>query len=135
MVVGGVVLCSTDVQASRPSNMSHLNDAEGSHAMSKTNEFSPYLGDQFEIISPEGDFQEVTLKEVADRSSSVNTGNARVQQECFSLLFQGDIEKPLVQSTYSFRHREMGTFALFIVPVGSDNSGMKYEAVINRLVS
>ena len=103
--------------------------------MTKTNEFFPYLGDQFEIISAEGNSQKVKLQEVTDRSQAVNTDDGTVQQESFSLLFRGSNAQPLVQSTYSFRHPGMGSFALFIVPVGKDDAGMQYEAVINHLVS
>ena len=55
VVFGGVVLSSGAALGSRPFEKKTILNATGSTAMTKTNEFSPYLGDQFEIISAEGD--------------------------------------------------------------------------------
>lgn len=107
---------------------------EGFMTTSKTNEFSPYLGDQFKICSAESEPLKVELIEVTDRSPRINRDDGAVQQQCFSLLFQGSLDQPLRQNTYSFKHPKMGTFDLFIVPVGKDKTAMQYEAVINRLL-
>ena len=51
----------------------------------------------------------------------------------FSLLFQGPHDRLLPQGTYQFDHDQIGSFPLFIVPVGAAKSGLQYEAVFNRL--
>ncbi len=53
--------------------------------------------------------------------------------ERFSILFRGPRERPLPQGTYAFEHPRLGPFPLFIVPVGADHEGMRYEAVFTRL--
>jgi hypothetical protein len=34
---------------------------------------------------------------------------------------------------YGVEHDRLGTFDLFLVPVGADETGVSYEAVFNRL--
>jgi hypothetical protein len=55
------------------------------------------------------------------------------QAESFSLLFHGPRARVLPQATYQFNHPELGTFLLFIVPIGADEQSTHYEAVFNRL--
>ena len=52
--------------------------------------------------------------------------------ESFSLVFNGPLHQPLAQRTYRFAHERLGTFDLFIVPVGADSHARQYEAVFNR---
>ena len=47
----------------------------------------------------------------------------------FSLVFHGPLEPVLPQRIYPFEHAELGTFDLFIVPLGPDDGHMQYEAV------
>lgn len=55
-------------------------------------------------------------------------------RESFSLLFCGPAEAFLQQRTYRFTHEQLGAFDLFIVPVGKETDGFRYEAIFNRLV-
>ena len=135
IVVGSAVLSSTAAIGGQRAAGEKFFTGEGSMVKSNTNEFSPHLGDQFEISSADGQSLKVKLIEVTDRSPCINKDDGAVRQECFSLLFQGSLDQPLTQSTYSFKHSQMGTFDLFIVPVGKDKTAMQYEAVINRLLS
>jgi hypothetical protein len=50
--------------------------------------------------------------------------------ERFSLYFVGP-ESYLEQKIYSVEHEQMGVFDLFLVPVGHDQNGFRYEAVFN----
>jgi hypothetical protein len=47
----------------------------------------------------------------------------------FSLVFRGPREPCLPQQTYQLEHDELGAFDLFVVPIGPDAHGMRYEAV------
>ncbi len=40
----------------------------------------------------------------------------------------------LGQGTFDLEHDQIGSFALFLVPIGPDAEGMRYEAVFNRFV-
>jgi hypothetical protein len=69
---------------------------------------------------------EVTLMQVSDMT-------AAPAGECFSLLFRGG-GPALQQNTYTVEHPALGTFKLFLVPVGTDDNGAQgYLATINRL--
>lgn len=53
--------------------------------------------------------------------------------ECFTLLFRGG-SRALPQATYIITHPALGTFALLLVPAGTDANGAQgYLATLNRL--
>ena len=75
--------------------------------------------------------------ELTSVTTSCPRGQERVSSgspilEGFSLLFNGPADQPLGQGTYRFAHERLGSFALFIVPVGADRQARQYEAVFNR---
>jgi hypothetical protein len=98
--------------------------------------FSEHLGSKFKVTIGEkipnvSEFQpfeaELELTETVERN--------RENTEGFSLLFQGDDKSFLSQKLYTFSHEKIGDFQLFIVPVGKNDRGYQYEAIINRLIS
>jgi hypothetical protein len=56
------------------------------------------------------------------------------QTEQFSLLFRGPLETPFEQGTQEVRHDALGTFYLFLVPIGREADGMRYESAFNNIV-
>jgi hypothetical protein len=62
-------------------------------------------------------------------------GSAEAVYESFSLLFHGPGDRLLPQAIYSIESAALGRFDLFIVPVGRDEKGVRYEAAFNRLVN
>ena len=46
----------------------------------------------------------------------------------FSLIFRGPRDHVLPQRTYRLAHAALGEFPLFLVPIGPDSVGMRYEA-------
>jgi len=51
--------------------------------------------------------------------------------ERFSVFFSSPLEFLLPQSTYRLVHPEMGEFDVFLVAIGQDPDGYRYEAVYN----
>lgn len=47
----------------------------------------------------------------------------------FALLFYGPGERLLPQRIYRLEHATLGAFDLFIVPLGPDAQGLRYEAI------
>ena len=87
--------------------------------------FKSYLNSIFELQTTSG-VVEVTLTRVDDLKSSRDG-------EAFTLLFRGG-RRALKQDTYGLKHPALGTFALLLVPTGSDRNGAQgYSATINRL--
>jgi len=88
--------------------------------------FKPHVDSKFKLKLGEGKFLDLKLTEVkSGRKLSED-------HECFSLLFQDEAKSFLQQRIYEFEHAEMGTFSIFIVPVGADGKSHYYEAVFNR---
>ncbi len=57
----------------------------------------------------------------------------RTVDECFRLAFTAPRGTNLAQKTYGVEHAALGTFALFIVPIGIQYGNEEhYEAVFNR---
>ena len=73
---------------------------------------------------------EVELVEATAHPSGQETAPA--QARSFSLVFAGPLLHFLPQRTYLFEHEKLGAFDLFIVPIGKDQDGFRYEAVFNR---
>lgn len=51
--------------------------------------------------------------------------------EVFSVIFRGDSSPALEQQIYRIKHDTLGDMDLFIVPIGPDDEGMRYEAVFS----
>jgi len=64
----------------------------------------------------------------------IQDGRSTPTQEQFSLLFYGPNDCNLGQGTFELEHETMGTFPLFLVPIGPDHQGLRYQAVFNRFV-
>ena len=61
-----------------------------------------------------------------------NPGSATVgEYDAFSVVFRGDNTQMLEQQTYNISNDTLGDMALFIVPIGPDDKGLRYEAVFS----
>jgi len=87
--------------------------------------FAARLNTFFRVKSPPDLTLEVRLIEADDKSVP--------GQEMFSLVFQGPDQSFLPQGNYPIEHDSIGAFDLFIVPVGHDEGGYRYEAIFNRI--
>jgi hypothetical protein len=47
----------------------------------------------------------------------------------FSIVFRGPGDVLLPQRIYRTEHDQIGSFELFIVPIGPDEKGLRYEAI------
>ena len=88
--------------------------------------FSEHLNTKFRIRPDESTVVETELIVAEDLGSTP-------RQERFSLIFRGPHQPFLPQSMYRVEHDVMGTLDLFLVPIGAEEDGLRYEAVFNRL--
>jgi hypothetical protein len=51
--------------------------------------------------------------------------------EAYSLVFRGAPDLLLDQHIYPLRNATLGDMELFLVPIGPDDKGMRFEAVFN----
>lgn len=93
--------------------------------------FSRNVNTKFTVKVESGDPVEIELVEVAIRQ---NSANEHGRMERFSAFFSGPQSAFLPQQTYEFLHAEMGEMEIFLVPIGTDSKGFRYEAIFNRFL-
>lgn len=93
--------------------------------------FEDRIGEAFTVqtASDPGEPLEVVLVELHEHARSES--GTRLS---FSAVFEGPISRPLAQGTYEFSGGEE-SFALFIVPIGTTEDRLRYEAVFTRLAT
>jgi len=91
--------------------------------------FSQHLNTKFQIYVDSSEPVELELVEVAVRASEPNEPAG---MERFSTFFYGASNAFLPQQTYEVSHPEMGQMLIFLVAIGQDQKGYRYEAVFNR---
>lgn len=90
--------------------------------------FRPHLNTTFSLHSADGTRHRVVLATVAE-------GPIDKHIEQFSLIFRAPTGAVLPDGTYAFQHPALGTFELFIVPIGAaDVRRASYEACFSRHV-
>jgi hypothetical protein len=87
--------------------------------------FAAHLNTSFKVQLAADLTAELRLIEANDKSVP--------KQEMFSLIFHGPEQAFLPQQIYQIEHDRIGVFDLFIVPVGRDEDGYRYEAIFNRV--
>ena len=129
---GGILICSGIISPLKKSFA--YPPAKGETPMDQLSysSFSDIIGESFLVQIDSAETMNAELIEATDHTAAAANKDAN-HQECFSILFRGPLERPVDQGTYTFNHRRFGDIALFIVPVGMDDNGRHYEAVVNRL--
>jgi hypothetical protein len=93
-----------------------------------TSTFSDCVGESFSLIAEDDTKLELELVSVTPAATVPTEGES--QRAPFSLVFHGPREPLLPQRIYQFESESLGTFEVFIVPIGYDESGsLEYEAV------
>ena len=94
----------------------------------QSSDFTPYLHQMFSIRL-DGMEEPISLELVSvTEVGSQSRPDARIP---FSVHFLGPISQQyLPQHTYQFEHDQLGTFDLFIVPLGPEGGRMRYEAIL-----
>jgi hypothetical protein len=97
-----------------------------------TSTFSPYLNERFRMCLGSAQFVELDLAEISEASPAVaKAATAHGRRAPFSLFFRGPMQPIMPQRIYTLEHPELGRFEIFLVPIGPDGTGMRYEAVFN----
>ncbi len=91
------------------------------------------LNTKFNIKLGNSGSVELALVEVKQATSqNEDPGSTRPVSEVLSLMLLGPLQPVLPQNTYEISHERFGEQLLFIVPIGRDTQGVKYEILINR---
>jgi hypothetical protein len=87
-------------------------------------DFENRVGEKFTATTPDGNALHLTLTDVSVRGEA-----AEGHRTPFSIEFRDEAHEHVPQQTLAVEHGEMGQFDLFLVPLGPDPRGMRYEAV------
>ena len=90
--------------------------------------FSEHLGSTFRIYPDSSNPLEVELISatgLGERPDRESPG----RRQPFSIVFRGPGDVLLPQRIYRIEHDHIGTFELFLVPIGPDGKGLRYEAI------
>lgn len=70
----------------------------------------------------------LVLVEATESSLAGGPGPEGQERRQFDLLFRGPAAPVHPQGTYVLTHAELGELEIFLVPVGADDQGVRYEA-------
>jgi hypothetical protein len=85
-------------------------------------DFAARTGEVFVLHTTEESSFETRLIEVSE-------GQGGYSRQQFSLVFRGGPEHHASQGTYRLDNDAMGSLAIFLVPIGPDAHGQRYQAV------
>ena len=77
---------------------------------------------------------ELRLLSVSDIAGAKQARSLVDSENAFVLTFSGPAKPPLESGIQRLSHRALGTFELFLSPVGQPGSERRYEAVVDRSV-
>ena len=93
-------------------------------------DFRPLLEQVFELHSPAGQTLSLTLFEVSELGR-LPEGAPVAGRRPFSLLFRSPGPGYLPQAIYLLAHPQMEALEIFLVPLGPDGQGMRYQAIFS----
>lgn len=89
--------------------------------------FSGLVGSTFELVLDDETSLQLSLAEL----TPLGAPSTPAGRPPFSLEFVEPGGALVPQQIYRLRHAELGEIDLFLVPLGPDERGMRYEAVFN----
>jgi hypothetical protein len=93
-------------------------------------DFRENLNTKFRVLVDAPRPIELELVEVKSYESKPNE---QPGMERFALYFYGPEDIYMPQYNYPLEHDKIGRIAIFLVPVGRDERGFRYEAVFNNM--
>ena len=101
--------------------------------------FAHHLGSGFRVYLDPSRSVELRLVEatelVSPSRSTAHGAETGSDGRSFSLNLLGPRDPFIPQGSYRFDHDQIGEFPLFIVPIGAEPDGLRYQAVFSRLAS
>ena len=93
--------------------------------------FQPRVGETFRVrVRPDNELEAELIEARALGGGPARAAaGASSRRVPFSLSFRTSLTTPLPQSIYEVAHDELGSYEIFLVPVGPDGKGMVYEAI------
>ncbi len=92
-------------------------------------DFSPHVNEMFSISAEGMEPFEATLIAVDELGSLPKADAETERRRPFSIVLRGPKHAEHPQGIYRIEHEQMGSFDIFLVPIGPDGEGMQFEAV------
>jgi hypothetical protein len=92
-------------------------------------DFAPFVGSPFQVNLGRAGSTLITLTEAKDIHHRTVPGGRQAPRQAFSLMFEGPGSIRLPQLTYRLQHPMIGTFDLFLVPIGPRGMVSHYQAI------
>jgi hypothetical protein len=93
--------------------------------------FAPLVGRRFRLHVNAASTVEVELIETLPLPVRPGRGGQAPKRVPFSLVFRGPRQFVLPQRIYPVEQAALGTAGMFLVPIGPDDVGQRYEAIFN----
>ena len=94
-------------------------------------QIEPLLNQKFLVRATDQLTVELTLSGVERLRTYSPPGGTVFRSEPFALLFHGPRETLLPQRSYRLEQEVLGAVEIFLVPLGPDAVGQRYEAIYN----
>ncbi len=92
----------------------------------------PLVGETFDVARTDGGLEPLVLVTVTDLVEAGLSAAQPGRRHAFSAVFRGPNGPGyLRQQTYPVSHGRFGTMDVFLVPIGPDEQGMRYEAIFS----
>lgn len=93
-------------------------------------DFRQHLNERFLIrphTSPPVEVELISIDDLGEGSAGEDSHGRR---QPFSVVFRSlQLDSYLLQRIYTVEHEQMGSLDIFLVPIGPDQHGMRYEAI------
>lgn len=91
-------------------------------------DFTDKVGTEFRLRAPEHELT-LVLSGVSEGPAAGGTGPDGTVRQQFALVFRGPADPQLTQGIWELEHDHFGEIGIFLVPLGPDAEGPRYEAV------
>ena len=91
-------------------------------------QFDPLVGEVFRLAASDA-ASPLDLRLVEVTSLAADRAAQDAPRAPFSLVFRGPLSPWVRQRTYAVEHAVLGRLEIFLVPIGPDAEGMRYEAI------
>lgn len=93
--------------------------------------FTGLVGDTFRASGDDEATHDLRLVEATDHEDRFGRFMPEGSRAPFSLVFLGPAEPVMPQAIRRLEHPSLGELEIFLVPIGKNAEGVRYEAVFN----
>lgn len=93
-------------------------------------QFAEQIGSGFAVSVSDAAPVQLELTQVSSYGG-LDVKDKSLKIQAFAITFTGARTPQLPQGSYAMAHPALGSLDIFIVPIGTDSRGVRYEAIFN----